>query len=66
MAPAVGAVVAALSYLLQVGMSQARHGPSKFNYAGMELLVLEVDLAAAVVAGQVRIVAKKSNELDLS
>ena len=42
-----------------------RHSASEFSYAGAELLILKIDLAAAAIAGQVRMVAKISHRLRL-
>ena len=50
---------------MSVEISQARHCTSKFSYAAAKLLVLETDLAAAALAGQVRMVVKISNRLRL-
>ena len=45
---------------------QARHGLSKFSYAGAKSLILHPDFGAAAVASQVRMVAKISDGLELS
>jgi len=43
-----------------------RHSAFEFSYTDAELLVLNGDLAAAAIAGQLRMVAKISNRLGLT
>jgi len=38
---------------MHVGVSQSRHSPSKFNYAGVKLLILHADLGPAAVAREI-------------